>query len=392
MKLGELCDVQIGRTPARDKNIYWGKGFPWLSIADMNQGRYICKTKEQITEEAVREAGCRLVEPNTVLLSFKLSIGKVSISKMPLYTNEAIASLSFFEKEKVDTSYFYWVLQNIDLLKHVDKAGKGLTLNKKKLVEIDIPLPPLEQQRHIAAVLDAADTLRQKRRESLQKLDELLKSVFLDMFGDPVTNPRGWEVVETDEVIDDIVAGSSYGGEAKELEADELGVLKISAVTTGRFLANEFKAVKISDVKHELIKPRKGDLLFSRANTRELVGATCIVDADYEHLFLPDKLWRIDFDNSRCNNWYFKFLLSDEKFKTELTKTATGTSGSMLNISMEKLRRLEIPLPPIELQNNFAQYVELQEMNRTKLESSLAHLETLFASLQQQLFDTRTPS
>ena len=274
--------------------------------------------------------------------------------------------------------------------KQISGAQVSATISNLSLSELgnlEIPLPPLEQQQRIAAILDAADALRAKRRESLVKLEMLLKSVFLEMFGDPVTNPKGWEFIEVGEVLDKIIAGSSYSGESKDLDHDELGVLKISAVTTGRFLANEFKAVKIADIKNDLVIPRKGDLLFSRANTRELVAATCIVDADYEKLFLPDKLWRVDFNRNLCNNWYFKYLLSDEKFKLELTKTATGTSGSMLNVSMEKLKRLKIPLPPIGLQNQFAQYVGKQNINTICLEQSFSFLETLFSSLQHQAFN-----
>ncbi|MEI8007432.1 MAG: hypothetical protein WCI48_14595 [Bacteroidota bacterium] len=129
-----------------------------------------------------------------------------------------------------------------------------------------------------------------QRKETIALLDEFLKNKFLEMFGDPISNVHRFNKICFGESVKAIIAGSSYGGEQKEsLNEDELGVLKVSAVTWGVFNPNEFKVVNKKDIRGEIIHPRKGDLLFSRANTKELVGATCIVDADYPHLFLPDK-------------------------------------------------------------------------------------------------------
>lgn len=193
-KLEDLCDIEIGKTPARSNTEYWSGGtLPWLTISDMNQGRFLTTTKECVTHEGVEAAPMKLVQPGTLLLSFKLSIGKVGFASIPLFTNEAIAALTNMDKG-LDSGYMYWALQAIDLLENVDKAAKGKTLNKAKLKQLKIPLPPLPEQRRIAAILDKADALHIKRREAIAKLDQLLQSVFLDMFGDPVTNPKGWDV------------------------------------------------------------------------------------------------------------------------------------------------------------------------------------------------------
>ena len=144
LPLGKLCEVNIGRTPARDRQDYWGHGNLWLSIADMNQGRILETTKERITDVAVCECNCRLVEVGTVLLSFKLSIGKVGIASVPLFHNEAIASLPIRDTSRLLPDYLYWALQTIDLTHGLDRAAKGLTLNKAKLLEIKLPIPPLE--------------------------------------------------------------------------------------------------------------------------------------------------------------------------------------------------------------------------------------------------------
>ena len=146
-RLDEICEISIGRTPARDNKRYWGSDFPWLSISDMNQGRTITSTKEFITKTAAKECNCRIVKPGTLLLSFKLSIGKVGINQIPLYTNEAIAALPLKRPDLVNGTFLYWALRYVDLEKDTDKAAKGKTLNKAKLKEVIIPLPSLPEQR-----------------------------------------------------------------------------------------------------------------------------------------------------------------------------------------------------------------------------------------------------
>ena len=144
--LGDICEVNIGRTPARENREYWGVGFPWLSIADMNQGRVLSKTKEQITQRAVVETRMQPAPTGTVLLSFKLSIGKVGIAATPLFTNEAIAALPIKDPTKLIPEFLFWALQSIDLTAGQDRAAMGLTLNKAKLLTLQIPLPPLKEQ------------------------------------------------------------------------------------------------------------------------------------------------------------------------------------------------------------------------------------------------------
>jgi type I restriction enzyme S subunit len=188
------------------------------------------------------------------------------------------------------------------------------------------------------------------------------------------------------DIIRDIEAGSSYGGEDKILDDDEFGVLKVSAVTSGKFRPEEYKAVKKSIIQKNPIFVQQGDFLFSRANTRDLVGATCIVDKDYDYLFLPDKIWKIIFIAEKCNPIFIKSFLSQKSVRYELNKTATGTSGSMLNISMQKLKDLPVIIPPISLQNNYRIfYNSLQNMRSNSTDVNINSL-ALFQTLLQKAF------
>ncbi|HRZ41368.1 MAG TPA: restriction endonuclease subunit S [Bacteroidales bacterium] len=385
-KLGNIARIQIGKTPPRGVSKYWGKGNSWVSISDLKSAT-INSTKEEITDLAISECGCKVIPKGTLMMSFKLSIGKVAFAGRDLFTNEAICGIILKDKSKVAAEYLFYALKNTKFVGS-NVAVKGSTLNTSSLNALQIPIiEGKKNQLHIADLLSKAENLIARRKESIRLLDEFLKSTFFEMFGDPVRNEKGFKRCRFDDFIIEIVAGSSYGGEQKGfLKDDEYGVLKVSAVTWGVFNPKEFKVVNKKDIRGEIIHPKKGNLLFSRANTRELVGATCIVDNDYPRLFIPDKLWKLVLKAEELNNVFTHYLFQNKSFKNTLTREASGTSSSMLNISMEKLKKINFYKPPIELQSTFAQIVEKTEALKTQYQQSLQELENLYGSLSQRAF------
>ena len=261
-------------------------------------------------------------------------------------------------------------------------AIKRLTLTKIK--EFQIPLPPLPEQKRIAGILDAADALRAKRRESLAQLDTLLQSTFLDMFGDPVTNPMGWEMGRLSDIVDRLDGGKNVA--QSETETD-YRVLKVSAVTSGEYRPEESKYLPAEFDVPESYLVNKGDLLISRANTVELVGATAYVWETPRNIALPDKIWKFIWkENAEIEPLFVYYLSRDAEFHRILSSRASGTSGSMKNIAKPKLLGLPIPLPPIQLQQHFAAIVETAAQQKTRQRAHLAELDTLFASLQSRAF------
>ncbi|HII3202845.1 TPA: restriction endonuclease subunit S, partial [Enterobacter kobei] len=220
-------------------------------------------------------------------------------------------------------------------------------INSTKLKELEIPLPPLKEQHRIASILDRADKICQKRKQSITLADDFLRATFFEVFGDPVKNPKRWKTDKIKKGILAINSGWSANGENTPCKSDEIGVLKISSVTSGVFKPEENKVVAYKSIpaSKKLIHPKKGDLLFSRANTRELVAAICMVHQDYDNLFLPDKLWSIKLNHDLLLPEFFLILIQNEKVRDLLTKQATGTSGSMLNISKRKFEETEIIFP-----------------------------------------------
>ena len=289
-------------------------------------------------------------------------------------------------KNDVFSKYVYYYLSgNMHILENGFKGAGLKHISKDYLEKIEIPLPNLTTQKRIAAILDKAEALKQYNQQLIKKYDALTQSLFLDMFGDPVKNEKKFKLKKLKDGIVNLQSGLSLSGEERLLKNDEIAVLKISAVTSGVFISSEHKVVVKSDIKKTIIFPKKGDLLFSRANTKEKVGAVAIVDQDYDNLFIPDKLWRID-TNQLLNRIFLKFVLSHKGFRYNIEKVSTGTSGSMLNISMPKFLKIEAPFPPIELQNQFAERVQQIELQKQQAQEALQKSEQLFNGLLQQAF------
>lgn len=320
-------------------------------------------------------------------------VGRVVLFNNPdgdIYLCNNFTSILRPNREVIHPEYLFYALFDNHLkgrtLRYQNKTTGIINLKLDNYLNSEIPHPPLADQIRIAHLLGKVEELIAQRKQHLQQLDDLLKSVFLEMFGDPVRNENEWEVKPCDKVVTDIKSGTSYGGEEKKfLDSDELGVLKISAVTQGYFNPREFKAVKKSAIKKTLRFVKKNDLLFSRANTIELVAACCVVSEDNDSLFLPDKLWALTLDES-VNIQFFNFLLKNESFRNLVRKQASGGHDSMLNISMKKFRSLSVPVPDQDLQNQFAAIVEKVDGIKSRYQQSLVELENLYGALSQKAF------
>ena len=203
VKLGDIFNLQMGKTPLRENKLYWNKGeYNWISISDMNfSEKYVSFTKEKITNLAVKESGIKIIPKNTVIMSFKLSIGKVKIVNDDIYSNEAI--MAFIPKENIpiNKNFLYYSLKSIKWNEGINKAVKGLTLNKALISQKEIFLPNLAIQQEIASNLDSIADFLDLRKKQLNYLEELSKSLFTKF------NKNGVEKQLND--VADIIMGQS---------------------------------------------------------------------------------------------------------------------------------------------------------------------------------------
>ncbi len=376
--LGNLCDIVIGRTPSRSQAEYWGGDLPWLSIKDMNQGRVIDVTKEQITELGVSASGARLVPKGSVLLSFKLSIGKVGIANRDLYTNEAIAALPITQPDLVDRDYLFWTLVSIHLEEETDKAVKGKTLNKGKIERLQIPLPPVDEQKRITAILDKADAIRRKRQQALRLTEDFLRSVFLDMFGDPVTNPKVLPKLPLSE-FGEIVTGNTPSRKDPANYGDHLEWIKSDNINTpSHYLTRSSEMLSAAGAEKARTVPAGSILVTCIAGSRDCIGNTAMSDRRVAfnqqiNAIVPNE--KVD-----AKFLYTQLLVAKKAVQAASTNSMKGMVSKSTFSAIEFLR------PSQEEQAEFGGILNRYEQLLQSANLEARDAESLFASLQQRAF------
>lgn len=386
VKLGDIFNLQMGKTPLRENKLYWDKGeHNWVSISDMNfSEKYLFSTKEKITDIAVKESGIKLIPKNTVIMSFKLSIGKVKIVKEDIYSNEAI--MAFIPKENffIDKNFLYYCLKSLKWNEGINKAVKGLTLNKNLISQKEIFLPDLAIQKEIANNLDSIDNLLELRKKQLIYLKELSKSLFTSMFGDIKTNDKNWEIKNLDSIY---YIRSSKRIFEKDYKKEGVPFFRSKEIVELSNSKNIIPEIYISFDKYEELKkasgiPLKDDLLITAVGT---IGKIWKVNYEKDFYFKDGNLIWLQLKNkNQFNTLSLKRILEDS-IKNEKENLASGSAYNALTI--DKLKKFNIIMPPIELQNKFAERVEKIEKLSFEIEKSIKEAQNLYNSLMNKYFD-----
>ncbi|CAH8206015.1 restriction endonuclease subunit S [Vibrio aestuarianus] len=267
--LKDCCTVVGGATPKREVESYWdSQDIPWVTPKDISKIKsiYLDDAPEYISQKGFDSCAAHKLPEGSLLLTSRAPIGNVAITTRELCTNQGFKSL--VPSESVDIKYLYFCM--LYSAERLENEGNGATFKEvsKKVVEaFKIPLPPLETQKQIAEVLEKADQLRKDCQQMEQELNSLAQSVFIDMFGDPVTNPKGWEVRALSNVVETIQGGKSPKCESRPALNNEWGILKLSAVTGGLYRPDQNKAILEGTLPNPDIELKQGDLLFTRKNT-----------------------------------------------------------------------------------------------------------------------------
>ena len=377
--LSELFTLQMGKTPSRDNSSYWKKSENnWISIADLtNSGKYISNTKETLSDSAVAESGIKKIPANTVIMSFKLSLGKVAITEKEMYSNEAI--MAFIDKgvEKISPEYLYYLLRAKDWSKGTNKAVMGATLNKATLSTIKIQLHEYDNQLEIVNMLNRVSSSIDFRKQQLTKLDELIKARFVEMFGDPVTNPFNWPTVELGQRCE-IITGNTPSRAEPENYGIFIEWIKSDNINTpSTFLtpAQEY----LSEVGFQKCRfVESGSLLMTCiAGSLNCIGNVAVTNR------------RVAFNQQinaitpTCDNvlyLYWLMILS----KPAIHKTINMALKGIL--SKSQLSSIKFPFPSIECQNQFAAFVAEVDKSKVEVQKALDQTQLLFDSLMQQYF------
>ena len=260
-------------------------------------------------------------------------------------------------------------------------------LNKSALEGYQIPLPPLDEQRRIVGLLDRAAEIRRRTDAARSRARAIIPALFLDTFGDPVTNPKGWPVAKLGNLLDRIDGGWSPVCGDGVPAPDQWGVLKLSAVKSSGFVGAEAKRLPENVAPRTDLEVREGDLLFTRKNTIDLVGTATVADDSGRKRMLPDTIFRLVSSNpARFVRQYVSALINLPSFRPAIRQLASGSASSMPGISKGRLSALEIPVPDFPLQTTFAEQARRIESLARALDTACAKAEAMAAALSAEMF------
>lgn len=386
--LKSLCQIRHGGTPSKANPAFWEGAIPWVSPKDM-KATLLSDASDHITQDAVDNSATSIVPEKSILVVVRSGILAHSLpvaqAARSLAFNQDIKALTP-DSAKVDPDYLYWFIRAQESRVLAQGVKKGATVHSLQsgfIENLQVPLPERAEQRRIVDLLSRAEGIIHLRREAEKKATELTPALFLDMFGDPASNPKGWPLRKVSQFVSRFEGGKNL--QAGSENGSPYRILKVSAATSGQYRESESKPTPDGYVPPYSHIVRIGDMLFSRANTQELVGATAIVEYTNGKTLLPDKLWRMVWAEP-TEPLYMHALFQSPHVRQELGKLSSGTSASMRNISQGKLFDLALPVAPHVWQLAFAEQAASARSIVAQQSTATAKANAAFDALLSRIF------
>jgi len=373
----EVAEVITGTTPATKEPDNYGGEIPFVTPVELNCDTPIVSSTSTLSEKGATRS--RILQEGSVLVCCIGSIGKVGIAGKQLATNQQINALAF-DQEKVFPRYGYRFCQTIKpMLVHMAPSTTVPIVNKTRFQEIKILLPPLEEQKRIAAILDKADAIRKKRKQAIELTEQFLRSAFLDMFGDPITNPKGWVLSTIDSVAEQVTDGEHL---TPNRTSEGIKLLSARNIRDGYIDFENVDHIGIEE--HERIKrrcnPSRGNILLSCSGT---IGRVASVETD-EPFSLVRSAALVRPKKSLIAYKFLEHYLRTPALKARMMQRANFSSQA--NLFQNQIRELPVFLPPLPLQHGFSRRTVSVEKLKTSHQVSLFEFDAMFASLQQHAF------
>jgi len=380
--LTDCCEIISGSTPSRKIDEYWGGNINWFTPKDLSKlkSKYIQSSPEKITQKGLANCSAKLLPVKSLLLSSRAPIGHIAINREEACTNQGFKSL--VPKSNLNIEYLYYAIMKI--VPKLKDLGNGATfkeISKETLSRVSIPLPPLPEQKKIADILDAADSLRQKDQQLVEHYDRLSQSLFLDMFGDPVTNPMGWERKSISELCSHIVDCVNRTAKTVDFET------KYKMIRTTNVRNYKIDIVNVRYVEKDVydkwvrrLTPKKGDIIFTREAP---VGEAGILETD-DSVFLGQRTMEYRVNHEIVTPDYLLHELMGSNIKNQIRRLSSGST--VQHLSVLDCKKFQINLPPIKLQNEFSKRIKEIEKQKELAQQSLKKSEDLFNSLLQRAF------
>lgn len=376
-RLSEACYINMGQAPPGESYNSDGDGLPLVAGAGDLGEIYPVTTK--FTNEP-----SRIAKNGDIILCIRATIGDRNRANEPVCLGRGVAGLRPRAGTLNDRFLWYWLEHASPELRSKGRGATFLQVTKKDLSELSIPLPPLDEQKRIARILDQADALRAKRRETINQLDALVQSVFLDMFGDPVTNPKGWEKKTLPEVAL-IFRDGPFGSNLKtsDYKPEGVRVIRLQNVGVNRFIDDD--TVYITEEHYQSLPKnhcKPGDVVIGTLGDPNL--RACIVPRNvYRALNKADCLL-LRTDPAKCVPEFVASLLNIPSLVHSALGLVRGQTRG--RISMGRLRELPIPVPPLSIQLEYKEVLSIIDQTRLSILESIESHQTLFSSLQSRAF------
>lgn len=377
-KLGELCDVVSGGTPSRAITEFWEGGtIPWIKIGNI-KGKYVGEVDEYITQAGLEGSSAKILSAGTILFTIFATLGEVGILTIKACTNQAIAGITIKNQSEALTDYLYYFLKSKK--SHVTALGRGVAqnnINLSILRNFEVPIPALSTQKQIVDVLDKAEKIIETRQQQLQKLDELVKARFIELFGDG-NHPH---IALIDLIIEG--AGLSYGiVQPGDDGTGDMGVLRPVDMVDGKISTASIKYIdrSIGDgfKKTELY----GDELL--ITVRGTTGITALTDIRFNGMNVTRGIAVVRYDRNKINPVYLNAYLNTDESQRYIQEHTRGATLQQINLS--DLRVQQIMVPPLALQEQMAAFIEQTDKSKVAVQKALDEAQLLFDSLMQKYF------
>lgn len=380
-KLGEICEIVSGSTPKTGIAEYWDGNLKWITPAEIDDESYIITdSARKLTELGVKKTGLSSFPSGTVILSSRAPIGKVAIAGCEMYCNQGFKNLIC--SDRINNQYLYWFLKGNTA--YLNSLGRGATfkeISKKIVSDIEINVPEISQQLAAVDALERVSEIIRLRKNQLQKLDELIKARFVELFGDPISNPMNWNKRTLKEVCIKLNDGTHFSP-----ESFSMGDYKY--ITAKNIKASGFDFSNITYVPEavhrpifERCNPEQGDVLYIKD------GATtgiAIVNTLKEEFTLLSSVALLKQNRNVINGYFLAALLNNADMYSDIRNNMGGAAITRLTIA--KLNAVKVIVPPLDLQNRFAAFVHQVDKSKVAVQKSLDEAQLLFDSLMQQYF------
>ena len=382
-RLGDICEIVSGSTPKTGVSEYWDGDKKWITPAEITDESYIITDSvRKLTKLGVTKTGLSSFPKGTVILSSRAPIGKVAIAGCEMYCNQGFKNLIC--SQKIYNRYLYWFLKgNTEYLNSLGRGATFKEISKQIVASIEINVPDMEQQMQAAENLERVSSIIRLRKQELQKLDDLVKARFIELFGNFVYERGRWSTCDIGDVADTIDPQPSH--RTPPVSSDGvpyIGIAECNYKTLQIDFANARKVGR--DVLQEHLNRytlNKGDFIIGKIGT---IG---------KPFFLPDKqTYTLSANtvlikpNKQKVEPQFLFAVFQSEYMERIID-AEKKSTSQPAFGIQKVRKIDIPMPPMELQKQFAAFVEQTDKSKVVIQKALDEAQLLFDSLMQKYFE-----